>query len=106
MESITAQSIVSLLSGEGLYMTLINLIVLLAGLFTNVYNQMKREGIGFFDYWTYNGKRSIASISALITTFIGMSMLSTPLYAYFTTGLATDFLVNKAPRKEDLIDKE
>ncbi len=104
MENLTAEELVAFFQGDGLIATLICLLCYLSGIITNIYNQMKREDIGIKDYWMSYGKRSVASIGTLVAAFFGMMFMdeNVPMYAYFTTGLATDYLINKAPRKEEV----
>jgi hypothetical protein len=103
MENLTAEQLIAFFQGDGLIATIICFIAFISGVITNIYNQMKREDISLKKYLFGHGKRSAASMSALIAAFFGMMFMDTDvgLYAYFTTGLATDYLINKAPRKED-----
>ena len=105
MEQLTAEALVNFFSGEGLIATSINLLAFLAGIITNVYNQMKAEDVGFIHYWKMYGKRSLASLGSLCVAFITMLFMddSAPMYAYFTVALTTDYLINSTPKKDEVV---
>jgi multisubunit Na+/H+ antiporter MnhB subunit len=102
LETITAEQIIGLFTGDGALTTLVNLIAFLAGLALQMYTSAKREGISLKAYWKVHKARSVASVTTLITSFLGLALMtSSPLFVYFTVAYTGDAIVNKQPTLDE-----
>lgn len=103
LENLTAEQLLNFDFGGGdMKVTLLNLLAFLLGVLLNSFREMKKENIGFVDYWTKHGLNSMSSIGALLATFFSMMTMApgAPLYAYFSMAFMGDALLNKPPVKE------
>lgn len=98
LQTLTASQILNSFGSLDYNVVLINFLVFVAGLLVNVYKTMQTQSITFTQYWISCGINSIASLTALIATFMSMNMLTTetPLYAFFLMAYTGDSLLNKA----------
>lgn len=104
IETLTAQHLINLMTGDSLLAICINLIVFMSGLFLNVYRRVAQEDITLRQYWELHKTRSIASIGTLALTFFGITLMTpdAPLYAYFSMAYMGDALANRAPKREEV----
>lgn len=99
MDNLTAEQLLAGLGTGDPKILLLNLCAFICGLGMHVWQKMRVESISFKDYWTKYGTNSVASIAALLTTFISMTFMAptAPLYAYFSMAFLGDALLNKPP---------
>ena len=102
MENLTAEQLLAGLGNGDPVVLVLNLLAFICGLGMHVWQKMRAEGITFNDYWSKYGMNSVASIAALVTTFVSMSFMApeAPLYAYFSMAFMGDALLNKPPVNE------
>lgn len=99
MNNFTADQVMVVLSGLNYQLITINLLAVVAGLMAHVWKKMRSESVTFKQYWTMYGMNSVATITALATSFISMMTMApdTPVYAYFMMAYMGDSLLNKPP---------